>query len=328
MVNLVKWPSIESFHHIRRAVDKYPHILNGESKVIYRPKVKLHGTNSAIQITKDSIYPQSRTTILNESHDNAGFAAWINSNKEAIQESTKTLQGLTIFGEWVGPGVNKGCAIHQINQKILAVFAVIDTTADADKNFLADPGELNQLLAGLLSSVSDIYILPWYGQAVEVDWALPAEELESVVDSINQEVDKVESCDPWVKNNFSIEGTGEGLVYYPISHAHLGRDMFSTLAFKAKGEKHKVVKTKKAVQLSPEQASSINEFVELTVTPARLEQGLTEVGERDPKLTGKFIGWVCQDVNKECQAELEASGLDWKNVSKAVANKARQWFLK
>jgi hypothetical protein len=39
------------------------------------------------------------------------------------------------------------------------------------------------------------------------------------------------------------------------------------------------------------------------------------------------MAWLGADVKKESVNELEASGLEWKQVSKAVNQYAREWFL-
>ena len=69
-------------------------------------------------------------------------------------------------------------------------------------------------------------------------------------------------------------------------------------------------------------------FVDLVVTPARLEQGVSEAcgGEYQLKRMGEFIRWVSADVQKETKAELDAAGLTWKQVQKAVASHAREWL--
>jgi hypothetical protein len=45
------------------------------------------------------------------------------------------------------------------------------------------------------------------------------------------------------------------------------------------------------------------------------------------KDTGKFIGWVCKDINKESVVELEESGLEWKSVASVCSEMARKWFF-
>src|SRR5262249_39754046 len=118
-------------------------------------------------------------------------------------------------------------------------------------------------------------------------------------------------------------GLGEGLVLYPTPHD-------PTLMFKAKGEKHRTAGTKEAVTVDPAVVASVDEFVTLMVTDARLEQGLVAAcdGARDPKRTPSFLTWIAADVRKESVAELEASNLTWAQVEKAVQARARTWFLK
>lgn len=200
---------------------------------------------------------------------------------------------------------------------------------EKENDFLAHPNVIEALLSPFLKAVPDAYVLPWHTNELVVDWSNSADDLKPLVDKLNEAVLEVEGCDPWVKDVFGKEGTGEGIVYYPLSVEHLGRDMFSNLAFKAKGEKHKVVKAKAPVIIDAATAASIAEFTDMVVTEARLEQGAQEAceGEYTSKKIAPFIGWVAKDVNKECQDELEASKLTWKQVSKSVTNKARQWYM-
>lgn len=66
----------------------------------------------------------------------------------------------------------------------------------------------------------------------------------------------------------------------------------------------------------------------LFVTPARLEQGVTQAcnGEYDLKKIGDFIKWIVADVKKESVVELERANLTWSQVNKAVMNAARDWY--
>lgn len=333
MTALVKWPSIENFHNIRKATTKYPHILNGNHRVTYRSKVKLHGSNSAIQFLTNDVVAQSRTRTL-EGCDNAGFAAWVNEHKDRLND-VACLKGYTIFGEWSGPGVNKGCAIHQIDNRIFAVFAAIDKTSEHnfaaesdDLYFCVEPKDLTGLMRDILD-IPGVYVLPWHTKDTVISWNSSTENLKPVVDELNKLVDEVETCDPWVKSVFGKEGVGEGLVYYPVSDEHEGRDNFSNLGFKIKGEKHKIVKAKAPVTIDPATAASITEFVDMVVTEARLDQGVQEAcdGEYSNKKIGPFIGWMNSDIHKECKAELEVSNLTWKQVGKPITNKARSWYI-
>jgi len=141
----------------------------------------------------------------------------------------------------------------------------------------------------------------------------------------------VEKEDPWVRDVFGVSGTGEGLVYYPVAGLpDVGsRWALSTFAFKAKGEKHRVKAATAAVEVAPEKLASAAAFTEAFVTQARLEQALAEAAGDRAEITsiGPFLAWIGQDIKKEGADELEASELEWKDVSKSVQAAARSWFL-
>lgn len=333
-MNLVAWTEIESFHNIRKFVKSYSENLNGNSTVRYKCKVKLHGTNAGVQVHTDgTIVAQSRTTILTDGADNAGFAKWVKENEVAWKA---VAPGYIYFGEWIGPGVQKGVACSEIPKRAFALFAarpLVDYAASDYKDVLVvEPEEL----AKLVGSVPDTHILPWHEDIqYYIDWSTTAEILQDRVDYINARVMKVEVNDPWVEETFGVKGTGEGLVFYPTSTEHLGHTNFTNLVFKAKGEKHKNIKSAAPAQVDASSAGNITQFVDMVLTDARLEQGAMAVQADlvvaqltfDMKLIGKFLAWVVSDVQKETQDELEASGLEWKQVSKPVGDKARAWYL-
>lgn len=321
MSTVVPWTEIESFHNIRKFIKVYPENL-GENKVVtYRSKVKLHGTNAGIQCHKDGqVLPQSRTTLLTATADNAGFAKWVIENQSHWQLNND----LIIFGEWCGPGIQKGVAISSITKKVFAVFAAKSLT-DNDL-LIVEPDALQLLVKG----IPDTYVLPWHKDSIDIDWLASDEELSVKTSLINNLVMDIEANDPWVEETFGVKGTGEGLVFYPRSIGHLGNINFNNLCFKAKGEKHKNIKTAAPAQVNPEVASSINQFVDMVLTEARLMQGakaVAEDGSFSNKLIGKFISWITSDVQKETQDELSASNLDWKSVQKPISDKARTWYL-
>ena len=232
----IPWTEIESFHNIRKFMKAYPENLNSNNTVLYRSKVKLHGTNAAVQVVPGgTLIAQSRSSEISVTNDNAGFARWVASHNPM---DWHLAEGLVIFGEWCGPGVQKGVAISEIPQKIFAVFAA--RRLDQSDTLIVEPEEL----AGLVNGIKDVYVLPWYNEEVlSVDWTLPSEELVASTSIINGWVNAVEENDPWVENTFNVKGTGEGLVFYPVSSEHLGNKNFNNLVFKAKGEKHKNIKT-------------------------------------------------------------------------------------
>jgi hypothetical protein len=306
----VSWGSIELLHNVVRTLTLLAEQGQAFPVVEYRAKVKLHGTNCAVQITADGIVTQSRTQLLTPTDDHMGFAKWAHSHAAFWSALPR---GLVVFGEWCGPGIEKGMAITQVKTKQFCVFAI-----QSGERMLYEPAEIAALLP---SAPAELHVLPWEGDAISIDFGSRA-ELERVAALLTDRVAEIEREDPWVKRTFGISGIGEGLVFYPTP-------MDQTLMFKAKGEKHRTAGHKAAVQVDATVAASVDEFVALMVTDARLEQGLVTAcsGVRDSKLTGAFLSWILADVKKESVAELEASKLTWHQVEKAVQARARKWFL-
>jgi hypothetical protein len=332
MVNHVKWSSIESFYHIRKSVVARPHVTNGNSVVSYRAKIKLHGTCAAVLVEPNgTVTAMSRTVVLTPKHDNAGFATWVESRKEAFASLKPNGGNLVLFGEWGGPGVQKGVALTQMKERIFAVFAARMITENAENDlFITEPNVLRELTG----DISNCHVLPWFndGEQFVVDWCALPETLQPIVDKINDHVLKIEDCDPWVYSQFGIKGIGEGLVFYPCSSEHTSHDSFCELVFKAKGKEHQVVAHTKPVQVDPTVVSEAKAFAELVVTLPRLEQGV-RAGDPDCNLVfeGKriasFLTWIESDINKETTLELEASGLDAKIAMKACIDRARTWYV-
>lgn len=319
------WPEIESFHNIRKFVRVDPNewwlgkeSLSVTSTVCYKAKVKLHGTNSAVQVHADgTVQAQSRTNLITPENDNAGFARWVSNQKR-----WELASGHILYGEWCGPGIQKGVAISEIPRKVFVVFAA--RPLDGSDTLIVDPIELHHLTDGISL---DLHVLPWYTRTIDINWKQSDEELTKSTEEISKWVLSVEASDPWVKETFGVSGTGEGLVFYPTSTPHLGWENFNYLVFKAKGEAHKNIATAKPAQVNAEAAASIEEFSSLVLTQARLEQGATAVGGYDLKNTGKFVSWITTDVQKESQDELEASKLDWKTVQRPLTDRARNWYI-
>lgn len=319
-VKIQSWPSIELLYNLRRSLEAC-----GETpKVTYQAKIKLDGCNGGVQIFSDGrVAVQSRSQIITPENDNLGFAAWVSQNIDYFA-SLASAENVTVFGEWCGKGIQKRTAVSMCDRKIFAVFAV---------QFGGEAGKLAKLeihpdkIAEFLPKHPDIFVLPFYGEPIVLDFG-DRTQLESAVEILNQAVNTVETIDPWVKETFGIEGIGEGLVLFPESNELAERLSYAELLFKAKGEKHQAVKTKQPVQIDPEVAKSIDDFVNLVVTPARLEQGVTEVGCNQFEMAkmGAFLQWFTADVQKESAAELEVAQLTWKDVNKAVMNAAKKWY--
>jgi tRNA-binding EMAP/Myf-like protein len=315
-----KWTSIELLHNVRRTLD----ILGDAVTITYRAKIKLHGTNAGVQVTtKGKVAAQKRSQIITSQSDNAGFAAWVESNLEYFS-ALKTTENITIFGEWCGGDIQKGVAISQLGKKIFAVFAIqIGDDLTTPKKLELRPEKIAQMLP----EHQDIYVLPYYGEAITLNFGNEA-QIIAAADIINKMVEAVETVDPWVKATFGIEGVGEGLVMYPDTDSIVEKTNYTEYMFKAKGVKHQVIKSKNPVSIAPEKVENITQFVQLFVTEARLQQAVTEAcdGQYEMKKIGDFLKWFALDVQKESVAELETAGLTWKEVNKPLMNDAKEWY--
>ena len=321
----IKWHSIEGFHNVIKKSKKFVKETDLDNFVMdYRAKIKLHGTNAAIQIHKNGdVIAQSRTRVLTSKQDNYGFAEWVENNKEYFS-SLATDKNMIIFGEWCGNGIQDVVSISKLDRRVFAVFAIrYGFGENGTSVFNICPKEIEKIVKPHPS----IFVLPWFGEVIEMDFD-NRDSLLLASDSINKMVEDVEKEDPWVKEQLNIIGPGEGIVMYPYINLK-NVDFYSTLMFKAKGEAHRVTKQKKATQLAPEAAKNIKDFAKIVLTEARLNQGLQEGcdGEFDIRKTGLFLKWVGGDIKKECQEELSASNLTWKKVSKYVMSQVRKWYI-
>lgn len=272
-----------------------------------------------MQVSKHGVVAQGRNQLLTPDDDNMGFAAWVVDNHAAFESATRD-RHLVLYGEWCGSGIQKGVAISGIGRKVFAVFAAqLGDHHVETAELIIEP----ERIAKLVPEHPDVFVLPWYGEAVQIDFA----NLDAAADVLNAAVSEVETNDPWVREVFDVEGTGEGLVLYPQIESS-DRDEITALMFKAKGEKHRVRKSHKAVEIDPETLASVEAFVSTFVTDARLEQGLSEACPDEPTMRdiGAFLKWVSADVRKESSDDLEAAGLTWKEVAKPVTNAAKKWF--
>lgn len=83
---------------------------------------KIDGTNAAVGITEDGyVYAQSRKKLIYPGkQDNAGFAGWVEQNKDNLRE---TLGPGLHFGEWYGSGIQRGYGLTN-GAKLFALFNV------------------------------------------------------------------------------------------------------------------------------------------------------------------------------------------------------------
>jgi len=330
-VDFHKWTKIFQFHNVRKLANKMKSdaFQNGDGfdgKFLYRGKVKLDGTNASVRMCNGELAVQSRGRIITPADDNYGFAKWVDENESFFRnhmlmiESVKPNYDITLYGEWIGTGIQKRTSASQIGKRAFCLFALRNHVNDS---ITVEPSILEVMFA----SNPDIYIIPWSTQYVSIDWN-STESVEFAAQDINKLVIDCGKCDEFVKDKFAVEGLGEGFVFYPMfKQAVVDYNSFREWMFKAKGEEHQTQKQTKPVIVDPEALSSRKAFVTKFLTPVRLEQALNEIGEASRENTGAFLKWVGNDIRDEGADELEASGIEWKSVAKSIANEARFWWI-
>jgi len=321
-MKFIKYPSIDSLKNLVKGIQLH-HDYKGKDETgenIYehtspyptfqfKGTVKAHGTNSGIIRYKDgSTVYQSRERELSLLSDNAGFAAaMMGTDIEFLFEQFPFNEYIAIYGEWCGGNIQKGVALNQISKRLIIFGIKVDDVWV----------EIPSTLFDVKKNIYNVLQFPTY--EIEIDFNTPEDVLEQLTNITNS----IEKCCP-IGKFFGVEGTGEGAVYVCTTNPDI--------RFKVKGAEHAVSKTKNVVDVVPESLEGINDFVELTVTENRLEQGLkwlkSEVSRRpESKHTGDFVKWIVSDVFKEESDTIVANKLDAKKIRSAVSVKARNWFL-
>jgi len=323
MKKFYKFPSIESFHHKVKAGKKY-HVGPKEFNI----KPKLHGTNAAIVYDpEEGVYAQSRKRVIDVENDNMGFAKFVDSLDTDIYNDSGNI--IVIYGEWAGLGIQSKDAITQIGRKIFAPFAAMVMDKDGENviDLMTNTNDVRNVVeAAGLSDHPDVIVIDTI-DTIKIDFNGDEDTMKAVADKLNELIDVYEKVDTWVKDVFGVEGPGEGFVVTPQTNDY---ELFYNWSFKIKTDVHTVNKSSKSVVVKAEASKDALDFVDRFVTPARLQQAVSELGgedEMDMKKMGEFLKWMGQDIKKESADELEASNLEWKDVSKLITNKSRMWFM-
>lgn len=341
---MIKFPSIDQFRTVVSNINRQYNFVgldeNGEA--IYDPSlpkptlkfkgtVKLHGTNAGVSFNKESgMWAQSRENIITPEHDNAGFAFFAHSHeteflrlflevatKEDIDINKNTI---SIYGEWVGKGIQKGVGISNIEKSFFIFGVKITPHTGTEEELKANPSYWVESSYLQNTDVRIYNIEDFQTYEIEIDFNMP----QLVQNKLSDLTIAVEEQCP-VAKHFGLEGIGEGIVWSIEFNGVVHR-------FKVKGEKHSSSKVKTLAAVDVEKLNSINEFVQYVVTESRFNQGLENTFPNnepiDIKKMGDLIRWVVNDVIKEEMDTLVKNGLEPKDVNKYVSSKVREMFFK
>lgn len=261
--------------------------------------------------------------------DNAGFAFFANGEREwfiaALRQLAKengvdlTKQSIAMYGEWVGPGIQKNVGISQIPEKAFFIFGVKVVNED-------NPRESATWLdySNVRKPEGRIYnILDYPTITMSIDMARP----ELMQNDIVAKTIAVEDECP-VSKTFGLDASvGEGLVF-------TGMFRGERYIFKSKGEKH--ASGSKPKMLKPVDDERVRTLMELAdkLTPVwRLDQMLTETfdlingGLIDRKRLGDYLKAVINDVVKEESATITSAGFELKDVAKYISEIAKKYYF-
>lgn len=343
MKKMVKFPSIEQFRSVVATVLRQYNFagLDENGDAIYdttRPKptltfkgtVKLHGTNAAVSGNlSDGIWAQSRENIITPEKDNAGFAFFVESNKELFTELIASVftkneidmleNTVTIYGEWAGGNIQKGVGITNIEKSffIFGVKVTPHTTTEEEAKVKPAYWVDYSYLKNPENRIFNIDDYPTW--TIDIDFNMP----QLVQNKLSELTLAVEEECP-VAKAFGFSGVGEGIVWSTTLNGNVHR-------FKVKGERHSSSKVKTLAAVDTEKLESIQKFVEYAVTESRFNQALENVFPNEEPIQnnklGDVIRWVVNDVIKEEMDTMVDNKIEPKDVNKYISSKVREMFF-
>jgi len=309
--------------------DEYWDIEVENSHCFYTNNILVHNSNAGCTLGVDDNDPiaLSRSRVIDVNHDNAGFAYFVEQNKEVIKgmllelEKQHPNKKVYLYGEWCGSGIQKGVAVNKLD-KMWVLFAVKIVPSDTEEAYYV------RLPMNFSCHERNIFNIREIGvRSITIDFNNPAIAQNEFVKIIEE----VEACCP-VGKYFGVEGVGEGIVAAYYNSADI-RDHI----FKVKGNLHAAksggkVKTLKPIDEAREKLKA--EFVNNHACPEwRLDQMYNEVfnvlngGQGDIKKTGEYLKAVVQDVHKEEIDKLIEMGLEPKEVNSGISKVAKDYLF-
>ena len=287
---------------------------------------KLHGTNASIvyDINAQNIYTQSRNKVNSSQDSHMGFAEYVDKNREQIITWFKSLVGqstftdeshIVVYGEWVGPGIQKNVALTQLEEKAFVVFdlkLVINSDNDHDENIYNN-----------FPIFPSLEFTPWYSildfphKLVTIDF----QDLETSYLDLEKQAEAVTAECP-VGKQLGVKGKGEGHVYI-----HVGYEEGIPSKFKVKGKEHQN-KKQVSFDVSNKEYNEAKVFAESVTSMPRLEQGIQYLEEFDHPVTELsslqyLIPWVIKDIHDE---EDIPENISINFLNKEIANITRNFF--
>jgi len=344
MKKMIKFPSIEQFRAIVSNVNRHFNFIglddNGDAiydqtlpkpVITFKGTVKLHGTNAGVSFNNiGGLWAQSRENIITVEKDNAGFAFFVESNKEIFEQMANDIahvyglnldnNTVTIYGEWCGGNIQKGVGICNLPKSFFIFGVKITPHTETEEELKANPAYWVNSDFLKNNDVKIYNIEDFKTYSIDIDFNMP----QLVQNDLSDLTIKVEEECP-VAKEFGFEGIGEGIVWTAEFKDNVYR-------FKVKGEKHSSSKVKTLANVNVEKLEGIQKFVDYAVTESRFKQALENVFPNqepiDVKKMGEVIRWVVNDVIKEEMDTMVENQVEPKEVNKYISSKVREMFFK
>jgi len=217
-MSFIKFSKIGAFHNAVKYARKHAKLFNGP--VSFTGSVKIHGTNAGIVVLPDGkCLAQSRNRTLSLEDDNCGFARWALQDEvcQVMREFAEAVwkkdgeRPVVIYGEWCGPGIQRGVAVNELPEKQFVMFAA-GAQDDEGERLYIDDAPLLEMISPKLGLRSILEGPRW---TVECD-LLDAASSSFAANQINEFTEEVSKKCPWGSLH-GIEGVGEGIVWRPTS---------------------------------------------------------------------------------------------------------------
>ena len=345
MKKFIRFPEIERLSNIYKSISRKVCFtgLDENGNAVYddnrkRPiitftgTVKIHGTNSGVCMNNSGeIWSQSRTNIITIDKDNAGFAFFVEKNKEVFKKLLKKYHTgkkneiISIFGEWFGKSIQSKVAVSKLPDKKFAIFAIKRTLITEDETKPIVEWLLSDKFKDINIPKHNIFNVYLFGQySIDIDF----NDYKKSLPELNRIKDNVEKQCP-VGMYFGVDGIGEGVVWETRIENSI------RLVFKVKGEKHsKGKKPSKEKRIIDNAKLKKISDIAYKVTPLwRLDQFVTDIcnlnngGNIEMTKMGEYIKAVIKDIHKEDMDILIKSGYEPKEFNKAISTIARKYFI-
>lgn len=299
-----KYSSLEN-HTNNKFLDKVWYFLdeNQLRNVEFVAREKIHGTNFSVIITKDSIQAAKRTGPILETEKFFGYEDLMARYKDSfkyIQANTLIQNGWTyqVFGEYAGGNIQKEV---DYGDKDLYVFDVLVTSPDGELTYAKDSHMV------VIAENAGLKVAPLIKRGTLEELLKLPVEFESVIGEYNEmyKADGTYSSISYEhEQRAPASNVAEGLVIKPERPITLpgGSRLaikYKTDAFKEKG-KGKAPKIVKEMEQSD--IDLLDKFSEY-VTPARVGNVISHIGELTKKDFGKILGLTMRDIFVEAERE-------------------------